>query len=178
MITRTYQCLDCHTMFEVDHDRADEPEPPCPACDVTLQWVPKSFNIGTNKGKALDMTQRILEEDYQVPNFRDNMREGDTAAIAEPEVKEMKEAKERLRDEVRAEANKMDEQNNPEVQRSLKIFFGGGDSGMFQANLPAALSGAKTGPGAFTPESNPIARLHRAGQQGYLPNNMRIVARG
>ena len=56
MITRTYRCLDCGVMFEVDHDSGDEPEPPCPRCDVVLQWMPKSFNIGTAKGKAVDYT--------------------------------------------------------------------------------------------------------------------------
>ena len=83
-IVRTYKCDDCGTTFDKLHfDRADPP-PPCPGCEAISAkqtQVPAGFSIGSNKSKAVDLTADILEKDYGVSNFRDNMREGDTAAI-------------------------------------------------------------------------------------------------
>ena len=176
MITRTYRCLDCNVIFECDHDSGDEPEPPCPQCDVTLQWQPKSFNIGTSKGKAVDVAQQILEQDYGISNFRDNMREGDTAVVAQPESKETQEARGRHMDDVRSAAASSDMANKPEVQAALKTFFGSG--GTQQVNLSGAMSGTKMGPEAYTADNNPMSMLHRAGQKGLLPTGIRVVGRG
>jgi len=69
---------------------SDDPDPPCPNpdCDKVLEWRPQSFAIGgSHAGKAVDLTQSIMEQDYGLTNFKDNARTGDTAIIAHHETK-------------------------------------------------------------------------------------------
>ena len=79
MIIRTYRCNDCQELFEVTCESSDG-DPDCPFCARELVWQPKSFAITTTKSKAVDVTQQIMEEDYGLTDFNDNMREGDIAA--------------------------------------------------------------------------------------------------
>src|SRR5262245_10376379 len=79
MIRRTYACDDCETQFEVDCESGNDGDPDCPNCSKVLQWVPARVNIGTVKGKAIDVTQKIIEEDFGLTNLNDNNREGDVA---------------------------------------------------------------------------------------------------
>ena len=86
-IVRTYMCDECGTKFDKLHFESSEPAPPCPGCEaLSARQTPAGFSIGTTKGQALDITQRIVEEDYGMSNMRDNMREGDVAAIATPQI--------------------------------------------------------------------------------------------
>ena len=83
MIIRTYSCADCEQEFEVTCESSDG-DPDCPTCSQVLEWRPGGFNIIGNKGKAVDLTQKILEEDYGLTNFKDNTREGDVHGIVAP----------------------------------------------------------------------------------------------
>jgi hypothetical protein len=65
-------------VFEVTCE-SNDPDPECPACAVVLEWRPQRFAITTNKSRAMDVTQRIMESDYGLGNFADNQREGDVA---------------------------------------------------------------------------------------------------
>jgi len=79
VIIRTYACDDCGENFEVECESGDTGDPDCPNCTKVLQWIPARFNIGTHKGKAIDVTQKIIEEDFGLTNLNDNNREGDVA---------------------------------------------------------------------------------------------------
>ena len=176
MITRTYQCVDCDQYFEVDHESGEEPEPPCPHCDVVLEWRPKSFAIGTNKGRAVDIAQKIIEQDYGITNMKDSTREGETVLI-EPRRRARNAMRARqIGAEIRAFAAATPEPGNPALQAQIKQFFGGGAAGS-SIDINQALAASKTGPGAYTKDNNPMSMLHQSGKAGLLPNNMRVIAK-
>ena len=96
MIVRTYRCDDCGEVFDVTCESNDG-DPDCPQCSKVLQWQPQRFAIGgSNIGKAADVTQRVLEADYGLTNFSDNLREGDVAAKTPARSREEREAMERV----------------------------------------------------------------------------------
>jgi hypothetical protein len=86
MLRRTYKCDAGHQFV---HRTADpnEPAPPCPGCPPPIPsapgpvvaWVPPLPALGTTKGKAIDLAQKIAEEDYGLTDFNDNQRAGDIA---------------------------------------------------------------------------------------------------
>lgn len=143
-----------------------------------MEWRPVSFNIGTSKGKSVDIAQKIIEEDFSVTNMRDNNKPGEVAFMPEQPTKSETEAMSMVRDEIKAQMSQI-ETTNPQVQANIKSFFGGGPSNIMQGlDINACVAGAKAGPGGITPTNNPMTMLHQAGKKGLLPNNMRIVARG
>src|SRR5215470_17509578 len=79
MVIRTYLCEECNTQFEVACESGSDGDPDCPNCAVVLQWVPSRMNIGTVKSKAIDYTQKMVEQDYGLSNMNDGNREGDVA---------------------------------------------------------------------------------------------------
>lgn len=87
-IVRTYKCEDCSTTFDKLHFDRSEGPPECPGCQAIAAkqtQVPAGFSIGGGTiSKAGDLCQDIVERDYGMSNMRDNMREGDIAAITPP----------------------------------------------------------------------------------------------
>src|SRR6516162_5916553 len=79
MIYRTYQCIDCNYIFEIECESSSTEDPPCPECDKVLDWVPGMFSIKTERSRAVDYTQKVIEEDYGLTDLKDNNREGDVA---------------------------------------------------------------------------------------------------
>lgn len=179
MITRTYKCDDCGTVFEVDLDHSSDPDPDCPTCSVTLQWVPGMFSIATNKGKAMNVTQQILEEDYGLTNWKDNNREGDIAAMLPVETTADREAKARIEQEVQQlaqeQAQLKGQQANPALQAAVKGFWGPTGGAMPSMMAETLLASAKTGPGAG--KTDPIKMLHDGKKAGLLPTGFRVIAR-
>lgn len=179
MITRSYECIDCNTLFEADHASGDEPFPDCPVCSKVLEWRPKPFAITGIKSKAIDITQEILETDYQLSNIKDNNREGDVAAIMPTETTQQREARMRIESEVKELAAQVKGAPENNAQAAAVSAFWGGPAG--QAATPNTLmaqtliASAKTGPQSGV---DAMAGLHRMGKAGQLPNNFRIVARG
>jgi len=163
MIIRTYRCEDCQEVFDVTCESSDG-DPDCPYCKQVLVWTPKSFAIGTNKGKAVDVTQKIMEEDYGLSDFNDNMREGDIAAKTPPRSKEERDAVEQMeRDakEIAASAGNMVPQ--------AREFFSGNQT---RANVAAAaFADAKATKG----QHNGMDLMAAAGRKGELPMNYRLV---
>lgn len=174
MIIRTYNCEVCGELFEVQCESTDG-DPECPYCrDVVLQWRPGMFAIGTNKGKAVDVTQKILEEDFGLSDFKDGSREGDVVAKTPVPSTQAKEAAMQVQFEI---AQQTGVTMTDQQKQQAAAFWGGGA----QMQLPpaAAMSAAKQGAvAADAMGKNPMTMLHAAGKAGVLPTNMRVIARG
>ena len=80
-----FHCDVCDLIFEIRHEGALEVVPDCPACLVAgrdgggSNWLAPMPAIGTTKGKAIDLAQKIAEEDYGLTDMNDNQRAGDIA---------------------------------------------------------------------------------------------------
>lgn len=109
-VVRTYECPDCGGSFQHLHLKREEPPPDsCKLCHATFDEVPSPLPSGprilTNLGKSHDQVYRAMEETsrnraelaYQVgggdrseydamhvTDMKDNVREGDIAAITPP----------------------------------------------------------------------------------------------
>jgi hypothetical protein len=161
-IIRTYECQVCAIVFEAWHQSGDEPEADCPVCEKIAQWRPQSVNIGTAKGRAIDYTQTVLEQDYGITNFRDGQREGDVAHLPEPETTEQRNIQAQMNDHVREALNKdpvaaamavndpttAAALKNPNLAPAMKGFWG--NTGGVGMNTAAVLAGAKSGPAAHS----------------------------
>jgi DNA-directed RNA polymerase subunit RPC12/RpoP len=173
MIIRTYECMECSALFEVTLDSGNDGDPPCPNCDKVLEWRPTSFNISSNKGKAVDIAQEIIEQDYGMTNFKDGSREGDVAAITPVETTVDREKREmaimEAHQAVAAQAPPL-----PPAQADMVKGFFGAPGGGGSLNLATIRAGASVGPAANV---NPMQQLHEAGRKGMLPMNYRIIAR-
>ena len=176
-VIRTFGCDDCGLEFEVTQGMND-PAPECPRCCTVLEWRPQSFNITGTKSKAMDLTQSILERDYGLTNFRDNMREGDTAVInAGPPSVAVQDAQIRQLSEV-AQASGAPPLT-PQQAEMAKAFWGGGQTPLQQVPAADMLAGAKSATAAANAEGvNPMDLLHKAGKAGKLKTPLNIVARG
>ncbi len=87
-VVRHYEC-DCGCKFEKFHFEKPIELPECPACSILTRpgaQVPAGFSIGSSKSKAMDLTQKIVEEDYGMSNMKDNLRVGDVAAMTPPAI--------------------------------------------------------------------------------------------
>jgi DNA-directed RNA polymerase subunit RPC12/RpoP len=109
-IFRTYGCAECGAEFEIyHHDRDEAPPSGCPNCSVKpaapyLALPRGGKSIGSNISKAVDQTYAGLEAQGQrafemsgnphakVTNLKDNLREGDVAAMVPQPSKEYREA--------------------------------------------------------------------------------------
>lgn len=163
MIIRTYRCNECQEVFDVTCESSDG-DPDCPYCKQVLVWTPKSFAIGTTKGKAVDVTQQIMEEDYGLTDFNDNMREGDVAAKTPSRTREEREAIEAME----RDAKELAASSNNMVPQA-KEFFSGNPVRMNVAQ--AALADVKATKG----QHNAMDLMAAAGKKGELPLNYRLV---
>lgn len=167
-------------VFEVDC-RSEDGDPDCPQCSKVLIWQPRPFAITGIKSKAIDVTQKILEEDYSLTNWKDGNKQGDVAAIMPSETTVEREARMRIENEVKELASQAKLPVSPEQNAAVHAFWGGGASQSGSTAQPnqlvaqTLLASAKVGPQAGI---DPMRALHDMGKVGQLPNNMRIVARG
>lgn len=90
MVTRTYGCPSCDARFRVFGMAMDDPPPPCPKCHwQESEWVPESVAITGSHSKAIDISQRIIENQFGLTNWADRQREGDPAVTLNPRQSEM-----------------------------------------------------------------------------------------
>ena len=92
------QCPDCLHRFSIRMEDDGKLPTFCPACGNRMEeddsdFVPTQMNIGTLHGKSGDKVYRMLEESsayraevtgdpsLKVTNLKDNLREGDVAAM-------------------------------------------------------------------------------------------------
>lgn len=91
----TYGCDACGHRFKHKQATMSEPVPACPAClappvddsaerDARIAGMiemGKPPGMKSARARAVEHTQKIMEEDYGYTNFRDNAREGENAVI-------------------------------------------------------------------------------------------------
>jgi DNA-directed RNA polymerase subunit RPC12/RpoP len=165
MIIRTYRCNECSEVFEVTCESADG-DPDCPYCTKEMVWQPTRFAIGTTKGKAVDMTQRILENDYGLTDFKDNLREGDVAAKEPVRPKDEREAIAAVEEQARQMTA------TPDALRGKPGAFWAGGSGGAPVNVAAAaLADAKASKGQHVG----MEMFNEAAKRGHLPTHYRLV---
>ena len=179
MIIRTYKCDDCELEFEVNCE-SNDPDPDCPTCSKILDWVPGMFAINGNKSKALDVTQKIIEEDFGMSNLKDNTREGEAAFIEPTPVTTVeRETVERNIREYAAQAvavpapiSRSDVDGGP---ASASFNWGTQPQGnpAPQVSMQHVIATAKQGPQG----PNPMTMLHQGIKSGALRTPMRIVGR-
>lgn len=145
-VTRRYGCPECDHEFSFLHMRSDEPPPDyCPNCGGYMgdepRPIPGAPNIVTWKGKTVDRTYRQMEEaseiraeltgdpSQKITNLKDNLREGEVAAMA-PQPSQ--------------------DYQNATAQMGLEATFGNGaPGGASTADVIAlAAAGARQGTGA------------------------------
>lgn len=169
MIYRTYGCDDCGATFEVAHESSNDPYPDCPNCSKVLEWRPKSFAIGgSSQSKAVDLTQKIMEQDYGLTNFKDNNKEGDVGYIAPRKTTAEVDVQMQRDSEAGREVVKRLAEVQPQHKQQVDSFFGGQMATIGQNQVPVQqlIAAGKTGPGAGV---DPMKALHTMGKQGKLP---------
>jgi len=181
-VTRTYLCDDCGYEFKKFHMDRNEPAPDCEMCAQVTHSIPGRFNITGVKAKAIDMVQKMVEEDYGMTNMRDNGREGDIAAMgpsqvqtaeAEQLTRQMMEAQPQLAPEQAAMVNtfwktSMTPGSQPQSQGGLNISPEAQRDMLLQQGAVAAQ--AASGMGA-----DPIGLIHEAGKKGMARTNLEIL---
>lgn len=83
MFRTTYGCSDCGNQWRVETTFQPTSAPDCPRCAAAGAYKPPLPGMLTTKSAAIDMAQKIAEEDFGLTNIRDNQRAGDTAVVAE-----------------------------------------------------------------------------------------------
>lgn len=168
-VIRTYQCNDCGTMFDVTC-APDDGDPDCPKCSIPLEWRPQRFAIGgSTTSKAVDLTQKVLEEDYGVTNFNDQQREGDIAFKGRPKTADERNAIEKL------EADAKEYVRANQLSPGAKQFWGGQVGGA-PANIVASVMADVKAQGKG--EKSAMDRLAQAGKEGKLNIPVNILAKG
>lgn len=180
MIYRTYECMDCHQLFEVTCN-SDDPDPECPTCTKVLDWRPVSFNTKSNISRGADLAQTILNEDYGLDNFNDNTREGDTVYKAAAETREQREIAKAFEDQAKMLKDMPNMMPEATKQQAASFWAGGQGSVVPQQIVQSALANAKAplvgrNGKVLDQGVNPMESLHRQGKAGKLPNNFRIIA--
>jgi len=78
MIIRTYACPECNHYIEVAlaSDEWDRPPPACSVCEARMHQEWKAPGTLGNATRAMNLAQKIAEEDYGVTNYKSDGREG------------------------------------------------------------------------------------------------------
>jgi hypothetical protein len=184
VIIRTYQCEDCGLQFEIELESGNDPDPDCPDCSKVLDWVPGLFAIGTVKSRAVDFTQKVIEEDFGLTNLNDGNREGDVAfkPAAEMQTAERENIEQAVREFVRETTQPVPTPtgNLPPQAQAAPVgqnFWGASPAGIAANPVPASLmlAGAKTGP--QFPDYHPMKLLQEGIKSGHLQTKARIISR-
>lgn len=181
MIIRTYLCEDCNRQFEVTCDSGEDGDPDCPECSKVLEWIPSRLNIKTDRSRAVDYTQKMIEQDYGLTDLKDGNREGDVAykEPRQPTTHERETIEQSVREYVReTTANvPVPAQNLTQAQAAVLKgdFWGGQPTGEIRTqtiSTQQALASAKVGPQG----PNPMEILQQGIKGGQIKNKSRIIA--
>lgn len=123
-VKRTYNCGDCGLQWIVLHEHMDEPVPDCPTCAVRAEWQVPLPGLLTTKSQAIDIAQKMAEQDFGLTNFHDNSRPGDVAYMAPSPMQtaERDQITQQLMEQARAVQNA-----GGEIAPEVKAVMGAGD---------------------------------------------------
>jgi hypothetical protein len=125
------------------------------------------FSVKTNRSRALDLTQNIIEGDYGLSDLNDNLREGDIAAKVPVPPREERDWRDRVEADNRALAAQ-----TSQMSAQAKQFFSGSGGGQQVNVAAAALSDAK----AHRAENAYAMDLFsKAGRRGEHNTNYRLL---
>lgn len=179
-VRRTYKCNDCFLEWTERHDSADSPVADCPVCALKAEQVRRPVAVTTNKSRAIDYTQRMVEEDYGLTNFADNQRVGDNAIIGpSPMQTAEREAMTRAMVEAGLPAELTQDQ-----QQMAKGFWGSGTPAptgnpVVDQVLQAAVQSAPAGAAIARSEGvDPVGLIHEASSKGLMNMKLHVAARG
>jgi DNA-directed RNA polymerase subunit RPC12/RpoP len=179
VIIRTYLCEECGKEFEVTFDSSEEPDPDCPSCSKVLQWVPGLFSVKTDRSRAVDYTQKMVEQDYGLTNLNDGSREGDVAykAPSAPQTSERENIERAVREYVAQTTAPVAIPQPPGAAPVTQSVWGAQPAVTMQTQAvpsSAMLAGARQGPGS---EVNAMELLQKGIKSGQIPRKERIVAK-
>jgi hypothetical protein len=145
---------------------------------VEAKSIPTTFAINGAKAKAVDYAYRMAEEDFGLTNMKDNLREGDVAAMA-PSRPQTAEAEALVREMTEAIP-----ELSPEQAEASKHFWQTGEMTPSAAPDPgevikqqyvdmAKMNAAQTRDDGL----DPVGLLHKAGKEGHLAPKYDVVGR-
>lgn len=179
LIRRRYRCT-CGYEFRWTHASEDEPHPECPACVARGQtqdpvtWVPPNPGVLTTKSRAIDFTQKMVEQDMGLTNFKDNLKEGEAAYMPDAPM-HTAEREAVTRELIQAGVP----QHIPaELQGQVdNMWQGGMGAQSTEATLGAPSVAKAASEAARAAGAEPLAMLEGARSSGNLPFKLNVVAR-
>jgi hypothetical protein len=171
----TYHCDECDLTFKSFRE-VDGPLPDCPICvPDNTPFEAKAPAIIGNKAKAIDMAQKIAEEDFGLTDMRDNNRPGDVI-VKSPSPIQTAES-EQITREMMAVTNAGPEVA-PHLQQYVKNFFGAANQGQTTIDPAASIQGAAPAAQAARSEGvDPIALLHKSKGLNSGINRLNVIAK-
>lgn len=169
----TYHCDDCEIQFKGWRE-SDGPYPDCPQCNAKGGWAPQSPNIIGVKAKAIDIAQKVAEENFGLTDMRDNTRQGDTI-VKSPSPIQTSEADAITRD-LQAYTDAPPELA-PHLKQYVQNFFGATNQGPSIDPLSTIQSAAPAAKIARDQGVDPIAMLGSSSARKGGINKLDVVAR-
>lgn len=176
IIRRTYRCTDCAHEFSWVHASTEEVPPECPVCVSAPPPVlaPALPGLLTSKSAAIDFTQKMVEQDYGLTNFRDNSRPGDVAYMPDAPMHTAQ------RDAVTRE---LIQAGVPEpiaaadnIEKAAN-YWQGAMAGAASGTLGSPTAAAEASREARAMGVDPVGMLEAGRKSGNLPLKLNVVAR-
>jgi len=142
-----------------------------------MEWRPKSFAIGGIKSKALDITQKVMEEQYGYTDFKDHVDPGETVVKA---PRPMQTAEHDAIGQQVAEyaEHTLGTPLTPVQKQMASTFWDGGQAAAAQIPVANLLAGARANAAVAAREGrDPMKMLHEMGREGKLKQKIDVVAR-
>lgn len=174
-VRRIYRCTDCGHEFRWIHADETEDPPGCPVCVAGAEkppaFVPPMPALLTVKSKAIDYTQAMVEQDYGLTDFNDNMRAGDIAYKG-PAPMHTAEREALTREMVAAGVP----DHVPMEHREAAANFWQGNTGQAASTLGSMTVAAQASAAAKAQGVDPVGMLESASKSGNMPLKLNVVA--
>lgn len=184
-VRREWYCDECEYRWVTIDEQADVVEcPDCPECASRPEQVRRPVGLRTNASRALELAQKVAEEDYGVTNMHDHLKPGDIGAMA-PSPIQTAEGEAITRELVSMGAPV---ELAPHLQEQTKTFWGANGAATPQANpfgLPTTIDQARVMAAPAAAETraaghDPVGLLHQAGKKGLDPvsrQNLKVYSK-
>lgn len=168
-LRRTYECGDCGHRFNHVVWEADAPHPDCPKCEVIASYVPPLPGMLTTKSAAIDMAQKIAEEDFGLTNIRDNQRAGDVAAMGPAPMQTAE--REAITQQMKEMADQM-QSTGAEISPQMQTALAAQGGSMWTGQQMASLNGGPVAGAAQSADTVGILEKARAAGASRMSYNV------